>query len=84
MNKKLALRLKSATPDGGSFDVQFNTTNGNKPGTIGSTVIVVLVKKAEDGKGPIVQSRLTVSAISEDLMAAQESALDSALTLLGV
>lgn len=84
MNKKLAARLKLAIPEGGSFDVSFNTGAGNKPGTIGSTVIVTLLKNAEPGKGAIVDKRLTVSAIAEDLAVAQENALDSALTLLGV
>jgi hypothetical protein len=84
MNKKLAARLKQVTPEGGSFDVQFNTTSGAKPGQIGSTVIVTLLKAGEAGKGSIVDKRLTVSAIDESLAIAQENALDSALTLLGV
>ena len=84
MEKKLAKRIKKITPVGGSFDLQFSMTTGSKPGQIGSTLTMTLLRKAEEGKAAIIDKRLTVSALADSINEAQSQALNSALTLLGV
>lgn len=84
MDKKLAQRLKLATPPEGMFDVQFNTGNSPIQGTVATTVILTLVNKGLEGKSGSVANRVTLMATATSISKAQKSALNEALLLLGV
>jgi hypothetical protein len=85
VDKKLAERLKKVTPEGGMFDVSFNTGNSPVRDTVATTVILTLVNKAVDGKPGSVANRITLMAThAKGIAQAQKEALNQALLLLGV
>jgi hypothetical protein len=82
MNKELAKRLKKITPTEGGVDVSFNLQNSGQPGKVASTLILKVFEKTE--KGMIISASITIPAVAETVAQANTSALEDALTLLGV
>jgi hypothetical protein len=82
MNKELAKRLKKITPEEGGVDVSFNVQNSTVAGKAAVTLILKVFEKTE--KGMIITASITIPAVADSLSLANDSALNDALTLLGV
>lgn len=84
MNSELSQRLALLIPKDGGFDISFNLTNSGVIGKSASTLNLVIFGAASEGKGPSILKKISIPAIADSIELANTSALDSALTLLGV
>ena len=84
MNTELSQRLAKLIPTDGGFDISFNLTNSGVTGKSASTLNLVIFGAAAEGKGPSILKKISIPAIADSIELANTSALDSALTLLGV
>lgn len=84
MNKELSKRLAKLIPENGGFDISFNLTNSGVAGKSASTMNLVVFGAAAEGKGPAILKKISIPAIADSIEEANTSALESALTLLGV
>ncbi len=84
MTPEFSKRLKKLVPSDGGFDLSFNLGSSGQAGKVASTLNIVIFGAPVEGKGPAILKKLSIPAIADTIEAANTSALESALTLLGV
>lgn len=84
MTPEHAKRLKKLVPVDGGFDLSFNLASSGQQGKVASTMNLTIFGASVDGKGPAISKRISIPSIQDTIELANSSALENALTLLGV
>lgn len=84
MDKEFSKRLRKLVPENGGFDLSFNLSNSGQPGKVASVLNLTIFAPGAEGKGPTITKKVSIPAIADSIEAANQTALENTLTLLGV